>query len=350
MRICVIAFRQTASDITPSADKIVRLLNDSGLMVSEILYLSDAVALSKLKDSLLQLFDAIFIIGGDVDTRAALGGVVGAFTVLGKASVYILPENLDAAQELIKHSAAEHILVRTGESFGKITLKAFCITDSDVMRAVQKARDAAKDRLKIYVSKHCHDYTIEIVYNHLTPKFATDEAVRLINTQLFNEVYSQDGESLEKTAFDLLMLRGLTLSVAESFTAGQVAQRLLYHSGASKIFFEGITAYSNNSKIERLGVLQSTLNEFGAVSDQTAYEMAAGLLNTGNCGAAVSTTGIAGPQSEGTSKPVGLCFIAVGTGQEVNVYRYLFSGDREQITRKGANAAFFGLIKALKKV
>lgn len=350
MRVCVIAFRQTASDLTPSADKIVRLLNGSGLIVSEILYLSDSAALSSLKDSLIQLFDAIFIIGGDFDTRAALGGVLGAFTVLGKAAVYLLPENLDAAQELIKHGAAEHILMRTGESFGKITLKAFCITDGGVMQAAERAREAAKDRLKIYVSECCHDYTIEVVYNHLTPKFVTDEAVRLINTRLFNEVYSQDGESLEKTAFDLLTLRGLTLSVAESFTAGQIAQRLLKHPGASKIFFEGITAYSNKSKAERLGVLQSTLSEYGAVSDQTAYEMAAALLQTGNCSAALSATGIAGPQSEGTSKSVGLCFIGVGTAREVNVYRYLFSGDREQITKKGANAAFFGLIKAVKKI
>lgn len=79
----------------------------------------------------------------------------------------------------------------------------------------------------------------------------------------------------------------------------------------------------------RLGVTDYTLKKFGAVSNETAYEMAAGLLKEGKCDLAVATTGIAGPDADGTDKPVGLCYIAVGTMDRVRVFRFLLDGDRK---------------------
>ncbi len=76
--------------------------------------------------------------------------------------------------------------------------------------------------------------------------------------------------------------------------------------------------------------------------------MAAGLIAQGNCDVAVATTGIAGPKSDGSDKPVGLCFIAVGTKEKVRVYRYQLEGDREKITETAINLALFLTYKEIK--
>ena len=88
----------------------------------------------------------------------------------------------------------------------------------------------------------------------------------------------------------------------------------------------------------------------GAVSDQTAYEMALGLLNTGDCDIAIATTGLAGPKSDRTLYPVGLCYMAIGTREKVSVYRYKFDGSRKDITEKGINYALFKAYKHLKNI
>ena len=88
----------------------------------------------------------------------------------------------------------------------------------------------------------------------------------------------------------------------------------------------------------------------GAVSSTVAYQMAAGLLKSGRCDVAIATTGIAGPNSDGTDKPVGLGYIAVGMKDGVHTYRYNFSGSREEIMETAKNTALFLAIKKLKNV
>ena len=86
----------------------------------------------------------------------------------------------------------------------------------------------------------------------------------------------------------------------------------------------------------------------GAVSEKTAYEMALGLLNTGDCDIAISTTGLAGPKTDRSMLPVGLCYIAVGTRERICVYQYRFDGSRKDITEKAINYALFQAYKMLK--
>ena len=86
----------------------------------------------------------------------------------------------------------------------------------------------------------------------------------------------------------------------------------------------------------------------GAVSEQTAYEMALGLLNTGDCDLAIATTGLAGPKSDRSELPVGLCCLAIGTKEKICVYQYRFDGTREEITEKAINYALFLAYKRLK--
>ena len=102
--------------------------------------------------------------------------------------------------------------------------------------------------------------------------------------------------------------------------------------------------------MQRLNVDKGSLIKDGAVSSIVAYKMVVGLLKTGNCDLAISTTGIAGPNSDNTSKPVGLCYIAVGMKDGVHTYKYNFKGTREKITETAKNTALFLAIKKLKGI
>ena len=129
--------------------------------------------------------------------------------------------------------------------------------------------------------------------------------------RLGNYVYGIDSESIEQRVVELLKENNLTLATAESCTAGYIPKRITDISGASAVFEFGAITYSNEMKNKILGVREETLAAYGAVSEQTAREMAAGIRRVSGADIGISVTGIAGPNSDGTNKPVGLCFIAL---------------------------------------
>lgn len=128
--------------------------------------------------------------------------------------------------------------------------------------------------------------------------------------------------TLEEEVIFLLQQKNLTLTTAESCTGGLIAKRLTDVSGASAVFEGGIVSYSNRIKENWLGVSEQTLVRFGAVSAETAREMACGARRAAKADLAVAVTGIAGPNSDDTKKPVGLVFIALADGNEVIVEKY----------------------------
>mgnify|MGYP001143934585 CR=1 FL=1 len=162
----------------------------------------------------------------------------------------------------------------------------------------EKAAENAGKKLEFFVSERYDDTRIEIDYPADAPKLLMDEVTRIFVGAFPEELYSMDDTPLEKRLYELLKVRGKKISVAESFTGGGIGSRIVSVPGASEVYFEGLNTYSGNAKIKRLGVSPFTLNTVGAVSDQTAYEMCAGLLSSGDCDAAIATTGLAGPKSD----------------------------------------------------
>ena len=212
--------------------------------------------------------------------------------------------------------------------------------------ALAKLKDACPNVL-INLRESFGDLSIEIV-NDDTDKSTYRNAYRELVAALNEYIYALEDISLSERLFQLLKLRQATVSVAESFTGGGISKRLVEISGISEVYFEGLNTYSNKSKIERLGVKAETLEAYGAVSAQTAYEMAYGLLATGNCNLSIATTGIAGPKSDGTKKPVGLIYIAVGNEEHMSDYEYNLKGSRQSITETAINIALFLAFKKLK--
>lgn len=132
-----------------------------------------------------------------------------------------------------------------------------------------------------------------------------------IRSRLGEFVYGIDSQSIEERVVELLKKYKLTLATAESCTAGYIPKRITDIAGASEVFEYGAITYSNDVKEKVLGVRHETLLAHGAVSEETAREMASGIRRVSGADIGISVTGIAGPGSDGTNKPVGLCFIAL---------------------------------------
>ncbi len=164
--------------------------------------------------------------------------------------------------------------------------------------------------------------------------------VKEIKSRMGNNIYTTDEEvTLEKAVVDLLVANELTVTCAESCTGGLLSGRLINVAGVSQVYKSGYVTYSNKAKRKLLGVKKSTLEKHGAVSRQTAEEMARGLSSVAKSDVAVAVTGIAGPDGGTEEKPVGLVYIACSVKGEVTVQEYHFSGNRQIIREATVSAA-----------
>ena len=167
-----------------------------------------------------------------------------------------------------------------------------------------------------------------------------DEATAVGNIEIITKkivrrlekyIFGYDDETLEGGIAFLLTKKNLTLSVAESCTGGLITDRLTNVSGSSKFLDRGVVTYSNASKIEMLNVPASVLDEYGAVSEQTAVSMAGGVQKLAKTDIGLAITGIAGPAGGTAEKPVGTVFIAVTDGNDTICRKFLFRWERRRI-------------------
>lgn len=143
---------------------------------------------------------------------------------------------------------------------------------------------------------------------------AVDEMLEKVKERVGHYIYSCDDEELAQVVADRLMEQGLTLSSAESCTGGMFASTMTDIPGISQCFDRGLVTYSNQAKMEELGVSAGTLEKFGAVSEETALEMVEGLKRVSGSDVCISVTGIAGPGGGSEEKPVGLVYIGFSYG------------------------------------
>ena len=154
-------------------------------------------------------------------------------------------------------------------------------------------------------------------------------------------------DSLEARVGKALRARGYTLALAESCTGGLIGHRLTNIPGSSDYFLGDIIAYSYEAKERVLGVHHRTLYEHGAVSRETAIEMARGARQALGADIGLSVTGIAGPTGGLPGKPVGLTWIAISTREEETAHEHTWQGDRETNKELSASAALEMLLAAL---
>lgn len=158
-------------------------------------------------------------------------------------------------------------------------------------------------------------------------------------------IYStKEKTTLEMSVVNLLEKNELTISTAESCTGGLLAGRLINVPGVSDVYKEGFITYTNKAKRKTLGVNKSTLKKYGAVSEQTAKEMAVGAALAADTDISISVTGIAGPDGGTNEKPVGLVYVGVCIKDIVHVEEFRFSGDRANVREQTVISAL-GLLR-----
>ncbi|HHY14425.1 MAG TPA: competence/damage-inducible protein A [Thermoanaerobacterales bacterium] len=167
-----------------------------------------------------------------------------------------------------------------------------------------------------------------------------DPVVSLIKGRVGNYIYSYDNKSIQDVVGELLLKNKKTISLAESCTGGYVTHLLTNVPGISAVFDRSIISYSNTSKLEDLNVPLNVINDYGAVSENTAILMASGIRGLSKTDFGVGITGIAGPSGGSAEKPVGLVFIALSSKSGDLCERHLFSGDRETIKKRASRAVF----------
>ena len=155
-------------------------------------------------------------------------------------------------------------------------------------------------------------------------------------------------KKLERLIGKSLREQGLKLALAESCTGGLLSSMITDVAGSSDYFLGSVVAYDNGVKQTELGVKATTLKKYGAVSKETAREMAQGVRKAFHAGISASITGIAGPGGATARKPVGLVFIAVSNGGKTVVRKFLFKGGRTSIKRQSAEAALLMIAEALR--
>ena len=175
------------------------------------------------------------------------------------------------------------------------------------------------------------------------------ESLRMLNKELSRYTYSTDGDSLPEVIAKEMIGNKLTLSVAESCTGGMIQDIITLIPGASKYFLGGIVSYSNDVKINQLAVKRETLEKEGAVSPETAVEMARGVREKLKSSIGLSITGVAGPGGGTETKPVGIVYIGYSDSTVNDSVKYQFGDTREINKKRSAGAALGFLWNKLKK-
>lgn len=171
-------------------------------------------------------------------------------------------------------------------------------------------------------------------------KKLTKPMVKELKARFGEAIYTTEEDvTLEKAVEDLLLANKLTLTCVESCTGGLLSARLVNVPGSSEVFKSGLVTYSNKAKRKLLNVKKSTLQKYGAVSAQTAEEMAKGAAFISKCDVTVSVTGIAGPAGGTKEKPVGQVYIACNVKGKITVREYRFSGNRAKVRESAVSAA-----------
>ena len=276
-----------------------------------------------------------------------LGTAPGLWIGRGAARVILLPGVPEEMRQITEESVLPR-LQGSGERFAHRIIKIAGLAESEVDRRLEEvARAAAPVAWTILASPA----QVEIHLRERVPAGGRPEGIeridRAIAAVLGAHVAARDGETIEEVTGHLLARRGATLATAESLTGGGIAERVTRIPGASRYYRGGVVAYVDEAKGAVLGVAPETLRERGAVSRETALEMARGARRLFGSTWALSATGYAGPDGGGPDRPAGTTILAlVGPGVE-SVRELNLPGTRDVVRERSCRSALDMLRRAL---
>lgn len=282
---------------------------------------------------------------------------------IGTAPGFILPFNSkiivcvpgvpNEMKSMIETGVIPYLIENFGAGKFVIYSKRIKLTGLPESYIDEKIRDIFVESRNPTVAILAHQTEIEI---RLTSKAENKEkAIDLINDvkkiiyeRLGENIYGEDEETIEEKVSCVLKEKKLTISTAESCTSGLLAYRLTNIPGSSLYFLGGVNVYSNDSKINVLGVKEEIIKKYGAVSEECAIDMALNCRKKFNTDIAMAITGIAGPDGGTANKPVGLVYIAINIKDDVKVFKFNFSGQRDIVRARAAQMGLFELYRIIK--
>lgn len=249
------------------------------------------------------------------------------------------PHELEA---MYKESVKPYLMKKSGYMLYSENLKIFGMGESKVSELLDKyireyenptvAPYAETPGVRLRITAKCKSKTEAV---NMVGKIKKE-----IREILGDVIYSDKGETLPETVVHMLIEKGLKISSAESCTGGLFSKLVTDISGSSAVIDESYVTYANEAKTKILGVKKETLEKYGAVSEQTATEMANGLYKVSNSDVCVVFTGIAGPGGGTPEKPVGLVYVGVCINGKTEVHKLLLQGSRERIRHQACLEVF----------
>lgn len=284
----------------------------------------------------------IYMITGSEVLVNHWGTAPGEFLKYGDKMIFILPgppsELEPMAQEYLPNLLFQEELLQEKR------IQVMGIGESSLEEKLRKLN--FPEGLEINTFAHSGSVEIKVLGKGKDEKLLDrkmKDAFCIIEREFQNAIYSWNGLYMEEEIIRRAKERGITLSFAESVTGGLLSKRLTSYPGASKILKASLVTYSNEAKIKLLGVSEETLKKYGAVSKNTAEEMAIGLYNLGFSTIAISTTGDAGPQV--SEEPAGTVFVGFYDGMNSEVLELSIDGSRREIQRRVATVVFTELLQ-----
>jgi len=270
------------------------------------------------------------------------GSAVGMSVAIGEKFLIVLPGPPRENQPMFDNYVFGKLKEKSGEVvFRKRVLKVSGLGESAIDEAIAPIYSAYE---RVQTSVLFNKSEVEV---HLIAQGKTDAEADALNEEIADRiveklgiaVFSKDGEEMEAVVGRLLGERGKTLAVAESCTGGLISQRLTDISGSSAYFIEGVVAYANEAKMNALDVPAEIIEQFGAVSAETAEAMAKGMRSRAGTDYAISITGIAGPTGGTPEKPVGTVYIGYSDAALTKSFKIVLPGDRYLIRWRSSQAA-----------
>ncbi|CEP90018.1 competence damage-inducible protein A [[Clostridium] sordellii] len=269
------------------------------------------------------------------------GTAPGAILKKENKMIIVLPGPPKEMIPMFNNELKKHLENLTDYKLISRTLRFFGIGESELE---DKLSDIINNQTNPTIAPYAKEgeVTLRITAKSYTKDDADnliDEVENKIKTVVGKYLYGYGETTLEETVAKLLVEKNLTIGVSESCTGGMVSSTLIDYPGISQVFMEGCVTYSNEAKMSRLGVKKETLDNFGAVSTETAIEMAKGVAMNLKTNVGLSTTGIAGPGGGTTEKPVGLVYIGLYINGKTKVKKLNLAGSREKIRVKATKEA-----------
>ena len=256
--------------------------------------------------------------------------------------VLMLPGPPRECTAMFQHRAVPYLQGLSDGAIVSRTLKLFGIGESGMEALLREKMNAMHNPT---LAPYAKEGECEL---RITAKAESESAARALTAPVEEElralfgdkIYGADLSSLEEAVLALLKEKGLTLGSAESCTGGLIAKRMTDLPGSSAVFRGGVVSYATEVKHTVLGVPEELLEQYGAVSEPVARAMAEGAQRVLGCDLAVSTTGVAGPDSDERGNPVGLVYVALATPEGTHVRELHAGTGRERVRTTAAHNAF----------